>query len=75
MSNDFTARQVFEFNAAQIADGIEKDLGIKVSIDKGIDGFTRIYPSDRAQQTARLTVSAIGLNRAASAFTAAFSRA
>jgi hypothetical protein len=74
MSNAFTAAQIFEFNAAQIADEIEKDLGIQVSIDKGIDGFTTIYPTDRKLRTARLTVSSIGLSRAATAFHAAFTR-
>jgi len=62
-----TSAQIFEFNAAQAAAMIEKDLGIKTQITKGIDGFTRI----KAAGIARLDVSAIGLNRAIDKFLAA----
>ena len=59
-----TSAQAFEFNAAQAADMIEKDLGIEVHITKGIDGFTRITATS-------LDVAAIGLDRAVNKFLAA----
>jgi hypothetical protein len=60
----FTAKEIFDFDAAQIVDMIKKDFGIDAAITKGIDGFTRITAP-------KVDVYAIGLSRAADKFIAA----
>lgn len=64
----FTRKQTFDFHAAIATDSLEKDIGMRVVIEKCIDGSIRVYPADKALRTSKLDIHAFGMNKAINKF-------